>query len=340
MDNNSETSSAPPLITIVIPAYNEESNLPELRRRLLSALEPVENVRFEFILIDNCSEDATDAVAHSFVIEDERWKYIRFSRNFGVEGSMNAGLHFAGGEALIFLFSDLQEPPEVIPEMIEKWSQGYDVVYGVLRKRHDYHWFKSVGAWVAYRLIHFLSDIKIPPNATDYRLISRPVIDALKRTSEQNRYMRGLVFWTGFKHTTFQYDRAPRKHGKTTANILFSIGFAFRALVAFTTKPLKVASIIGAVITSLSLFSGFVYIMLKILTKYGVLNFTPPPPGWTTIILLILLFGGLQIFFLGIIGEYLAHTYNEAKNRPLWIIRESAGFPRDKDPVKTGKTFI
>ena len=339
MDNITSTPEAP-LVSIIIPAYNEESNLPELRRRLLAALDPAKNYHFEFIIIDNCSEDATGAVAHSFVVEDERWKYIRFSRNFGVEGSMNAGLHYSSGDALIFLFSDLQEPPEVIPEMLEKWSEGYDVVYGVLRKRHDYHWVKSVGAWVAYRLIHFLSDVKIPPNATDYRLLSRPVIEALKRTGEQNRYMRGLVFWTGFKHTTFQYDRAPRMHGKTTANILFSIGFALRALVAFTTKPLKIASIVGASITSLSILGAFVYLMLKILTNFGVLNFTPPPPGWTTLTLLILFFGGLQILFLGIIGEYLAHTYNEVKNRPLWIVRESAGFPYDKDPVKSGRTFI
>lgn len=323
------------LVTIVVPAYNEQDNLPKLRTRLAATLDPLTDYRFEFLVIDNCSTDDTEKIGRAFAQQDTRFRYIRFSRNFGLEGSLHAALEFAEGDALIYLFSDLQDPPEAIPAMLEKWREGNDIVYGVLTKRQDDNWLKSMGAHAAYKLINLLSDVKIPPNATDFRLISRPVIDVLKILMERNRYMRGLVWWTGFRQAAFPYERTLRSGGRSSAGFWFSIGFAIKALVAFSTKPLLLASLVGVGTTSLSVVSAIVYTLLHILSRNGLVSFTPPPTGWTTLILLVLFFGGILSLFIGIIGEYLASTYTETKRRPIWIIQHSSGFNDERDPIKT-----
>ena len=321
------------LVTIIVPAYNEEANLPELRRRLGATLDGLPGYRFECLLVDNCSGDRTGEIAREIAAADPRWRDIRFSRTFGAEVSLAAGLHYARGDAVVFLWSDLQEPPEAIATMLSLWDEGYDVVYGTLRKRSDETILKTLGARLAYRLIYWLSEVKIPPNASDFRLLSRPVVEALDRCGERNRYLRGLVHWVGFRQATFVYDRAARRRGRSTTNPLFLFNFAVNALVAFSVRPLRWASAFGLVATLLSVLGAIVYATLSVLSRLRLVDLVPPPPGWSTMMLVIFLFGGLQSVFLGVLGEYLAKVYVEVKQRPLWVVRETAGFSPDQDPL-------
>ena len=320
-----------PLVSIVLPAFNEEANLPELRRRLNETVATLPGYDFEFLLIANRSVDQTPVLGRQFAREDVRWRYLRFSRNFGAEVSLAAGLHYAKGDAVIFMATDLQDPPEMVPVMIQEWEAGYDVVYGKLRQRNDSAFLKSLGARVAYWLIYRLSDVRIPPDATDFRLMARPVVEALNRCGEQNRYLRGLVHWVGFRQTGFEYDRAERKAGKSTANLLFCIKYAFNAVIAFSSQPLRLATYVGLAATVLSLIGIVAYTAVYLAVTYGALKVTPPPPGWTTVVLAILFFSGLQSMFMGLLGEYLANVYQEVKRRPLWVVGESAGFPEQRD---------
>ena len=245
------------LISIVIPVYNEEKNIPEVHARLTKVIETLPDYSFEVLLIDNASKDGSSTLCKELTNKDNRWKYIRFSRNFGIEASFFAGATYAKGDAMLYLFSDLQDPPEVIPEILKKWREGYDVVYGVLTKREDQNLFKSWGAYVAYRMIFLLSDVEIPVNATDFRLLSRPVIDVLRQCKERSRYMRGLTHWAGFRQTSFEFSRAPRVHGRSNATVWWCIKYAVNAMVTFSTKPLRLASYVGIFTMIMSLLGTF-----------------------------------------------------------------------------------
>jgi glycosyltransferase involved in cell wall biosynthesis len=324
------------LITIVMPAYNEELNLPFLFDRVTKVVNSCPDYDWELLLIDNCSEDKTGEVAKCFVEKDPRWRYIRFSRNFGFETSIAAGTYYAKGDALIYLSTDLQDPPELIPNILKQWkAEKVDVVYGVLKARRDSTFLKTLGAKIAYRMIRAMSDISIPVNATDFRLITRPVIEALNRCGERNRYMRGMIHWVGFRHSSFTYDRAERVYGESHAGLIFCINFAITAIMAFSYSPLRWASLLGMLVTAFSMLAGLFYIGLRILDHMGMNPISSPPPaGWATQVLLILFFGGVQCLFLGIIGEYLGRVFNEVKNRPLWVIRETEGYKDQQNPLK------
>jgi glycosyltransferase involved in cell wall biosynthesis len=319
------------LVSIVIPVYNEQDNLPELFTRVEAVANEQTSFEFEFLIVDNCSTDRTEDIVTAQCAKDPRWKYVRFSRNFGAEVSLAAGLKYARGDAAILLFSDLQEPPEYIPDFLVKWQEGYDVVYGTLLTREDASLFKKLGALVAYKLIEKLSDIKIPANATDYRLMSRNVINAINDCGESNRYLRGLVHWVGFSQAAVPYDRAPRKHGETSTNALFLVGYAVNALIAFSERPLKMASLFGFLMVLVSIGGAVLYTILLILSQMGIAPTAPPPPGWTTLTLLVLFFGGMQSLFMGVIGEYIANIYGEVKLRPLWIVDKEIGVSRPGD---------
>lgn len=309
-----------PLVSIVIPAYNEQDNLPELFERVTAVTDDQSDFRFEFILVDNHSADRTEEICVARCAELENWRYIRFSRNFGAEVSLAAGLRHARGDAVILLFSDLQDPPEVIPEFLARWQEGFDVVYGTLRTREDGSLMKKVGSLVAYQVIERLSSVHIPANATDFRLMSRRVVDVLNQCGEANRYLRGLVQWAGFSQATVVYDRAPRKAGETSTNAVFLIRYAINALIAFSEEPLRLASVFGMLTLCLSVLGMLTYLLLLGLSILGIAPTAPPPPGWTTLTLLILFFGGIQSLFMGVLGEYLANMYGEVKLRPLWVI--------------------
>jgi dolichol-phosphate mannosyltransferase len=321
------------LVSIIIPAYNEQDNLPELFERVGAVARDQKAYDFEFLIVDNCSTDRTEDIVTAQCREDSRWKYIRFSRNFGAEVSLAAGLKYARGDAAILLFSDLQEPPEYIPDFLAKWQEGYDVVYGTLLTREDDSFFKKCGSKVAYALIEKLSDIRIPANATDYRLISRSVINAINDCGESNRYLRGLVHWVGFNQASIPYDRAPRKHGNTSTNPLFLIRYAVNALIAFSERPLRLASLFGFLMVLASMAGAVIYVLLLILSQMGLAPTEPPPPGWTTLTLLVLFFGGMQSLFMGVMGEYIANIYGEVKLRPLWVIKKEIGIRRSGEDV-------
>lgn len=312
------------LISITIPAYNEQDSLPALFDRLNSVLQSLKgSYHFECILLDNGSNDRTPEIARELCAGDPRWKYVRYSRNFGSEASLLAGLDFASGDAVINLFSDLQDPPELIPQLLEKFEQGHEVVYGVVRQRSDDSWLKSLGARIGYWLIYRLTECNIPPNATDFRLLSRKVYLHMRNLREADRYMRGLTHWVGFKKIGVEFDRAPRVRGQSAANLIYCVYFTLNAIVSFSARPLRWVMIFGVMVTFLSLFLAFTYVVLH----YFPVSFLPiPSPGITTAVILILFGLGLNSLFLGIIGEYTGRIYNQGKQRPIYIVDEKIGW--------------
>ena len=303
-----------PLITIVVPALNEEESIPDLEKELESVIAPLP-YDFEVLVIDNGSTDATPDLVGAICARDKRWKYVRFSRNFTVEASISAGYHFASGEAIIVLYSDLQDPPDLIPKFLEKWKEGYDVVYGVRTKRPGDPKWRNFLVKVAYRLIAWFSDVVIPTDTGDCRLVSRSVRDALEQCGERNRYMRGLIAWLGFRQVGIPYARRPRSKGTSKAPFTDLLVFVFNAITSFSMRPLRIFSIMGFALLGLSAAMSIVYIALWWRGS--------PPPGVTTIIVLLLIAIGLNSLGIGVLGEYVGRTYAEAKGRPLYVVHRS-----------------
>jgi glycosyltransferase involved in cell wall biosynthesis len=314
-------------LTIAVPLYNEAKNLPELFSRLETVLASMPNLDHEILLIDNHSVDESSVLCLEMTAVDPRYKYLAFSRNFGIEASFQAAITYGEGDAVIFVFSDLQDPPELIPEFVRQWELGYDMVYGKLEGREDHTFFKALGAYFAYHIIHLLSDVNIPRNATDFRLLSSKVIQVLRSCPERSRYMRGLTHWAGYRSIAIPFKRVPRKHGKTNAGFWWCVQYAFHAVISFSTKPLKLASLMGLLMTGMSVLGSGIYVLHLVLTRMG-LNYhvQPPPPGWTTIVMMALFFGGLNCLFLGIIGEYIAQIHQEVKARPHFVVGSKSNF--------------
>jgi glycosyltransferase involved in cell wall biosynthesis len=316
------------LISVVIPAFNEEDNIPRLEQELLAAVRGLP-YSFEFIVIDNGSTDSTGELVKAICARDPRWKYLRFSRNFTVEMSITAGYHYAAGQAIIVLYSDLQDPPGIIPKFIEKWQEGYDVVYGVRHVRPGDAAWRNKAVKIAYRLIGWFSDVPIPNDAGDFRLITRQVRDALERCPEHNRYMRGLIAWLGFRQVGVSYEREARKAGESKAPFSHLLFFAFNAITSFSLRPLRLFTLMGAIILALSIVAAFVYALLWFTGS--------PPPGITTIIVLLLAAIGLNSIGIGILGEYVGRTYAEAKHRPLYVVQEAVNVETpDSEQKKAG----
>lgn len=302
------------LISVVIPAFNEEANIPRVEQELLAALESLP-YSFEFIVIDNGSSDLTGELAKEICARDSRWKYLRFSRNFTVEMSITAGYHYSSGDAIVVLYSDLQDPPQVIARFIEKWQEGYDVVYGVRTVRPGDPAWRNGAAKIAYRVIGWFSDVPIPNDAGDFRLISRQVRDALEQCPEQNRYMRGLIAWLGFKQVGVTYEREPRKAGSSKAPFFDLIFFVFNAVTSFSLRPLRLFTLMGTIMLMVSMIAAVVYAMLWLTVS--------APPGITTIIVLLLAAIGINSIGIGLLGEYVGRTYAESKRRPLYVVQEA-----------------
>jgi polyisoprenyl-phosphate glycosyltransferase len=304
----------PPLISIVIPARNERDNIAPLERELRTTLDRLP-YRFEYIVVDNASSDGTDLLVKEICQRDPRWKYVGFSRDFGVEASLTAGYRLATGDAIVVLYSDLQDPPQVIPRFLEKWAEGYDVVYGVRTVRPGDARWRNAMVRLVYGLIAALADVRIPRNAGDFRLISRRVADALETFTESNRYMRGLIAWLGFRQTGIEYARRPRAAGESKAPIGALIAFALNAFTSFSIKPLRVFTLLGFAILVLTMLAIPVYVFLFLTGD--------PPPGITTLIVLSFVGIGINSLGIGVLGEYLGRTYAETKRRPLYVIAES-----------------
>lgn len=305
------------LLTITMPARNEEGNLPRAYEEVTEVMKRLPEYDYEVIVIDNASTDRTGEIARELCRRDHRWKYVRFSRNFGGETSLTVGLRLAKGDAVINLFSDLQDPTDRIPDFVRKWEEGYDVVSGILQARRDSAKWRGAAARLAYKLIRASSDIEIPENATDFRLVSRRVVDAFNKLNERQRYVRGLMHWVGFSKCEIPYDRRPRQWGKSKAPFWWCFQFTLDAITSFSTKPLKLFMIFGSGILAVSFLMALYYAATRIF------NIDDPPRGIPTILVLLLANLGVLSVGIGLLGEYLGHVYTEVKRRPLFVIADA-----------------
>jgi polyisoprenyl-phosphate glycosyltransferase len=312
-----------PLVSIVIPARNEIDNIPILEQQLVSALEN-QPYDFEFLVIDNGSTDGTDSAVKAICERDPRWKFVGLSRDFGIDASISAGYRLASGAAIVVIYSDLQDPPDVIPRFLAKWQEGFDVVYGVRTVRPGDPRWRNAAIKIVYAAIAKMADVEIPRNAGDFRLISRRVRDALMTCTESNRYMRGLIAWLGFRQVGISYERRPRTSGESKFPLGSLIVFALNAFTSFSLKPLRIFTILGFALLALSLLAVPVYVFLYFTTG--------APQGITTLIVLGLLGIGVNSLGIGVLGEYLGRTYAETKRRPLFVIAESTNVAEDLLP--------
>lgn len=315
-----EAAARLPSISILAPVYNEEPVLPELYRRVKAVMDDL-GYPWELVLVDDGSHDRSAEVIAGLHEQDKRVKGVSFSRNFGFQVAVTAGLDHAQGDAVILTDADLQDPPEVFPDMIEKWRQGYDVVYGVRASREGETWFKLLTAKVFYRLIYRITDIEIPLDTGDFRLMDRRVVNAIRRMPERNRFLRGMVPWVGYKQTGVPYERRARYAGESKfSSVKQMLPFAIDAITSFSYLPLQLATYMGFILAAVSL--------LAIIAVIAVRLFGPSSPllGQATTLVTVLFLGGVQLISLGIIGEYLGRIYDEVKGRPLYLVEEKWGF--------------
>jgi dolichol-phosphate mannosyltransferase len=306
-----------PEYSIVIPVYNEEETLPTLHERLTSLLEQLDGSA-EVILVDDGSRDDSFARMMEMSMCDPRFKVLQFSRNFGHQAAVTAGLDFAAGNAVIVMDADLQDPPEAVLAMAARWREGFDVVYAVRRQRAGENRFKRFTAAAFYRLLRRLTDVDIPADVGDFRLVDRKVLDAYKTMRESDRFVRGMFSWVGFKQTGVMYDRRERFAGETKYPLRKMMMFAVDGIVSFSNAPLRLALGLGFVVALVSFVGAFVAIFLKITGAFTV-------PGWASITFVTSFLGGVQLIVLGVVGEYVGRTYAETKRRPLYIVNHSAG---------------
>ncbi len=304
--------------SIVVPVYNEELVVEESYKRLKQVMDST-NEPYELIFVNDGSRDKTAELVSGLCDHDKNVRLINFSRNFGHQTAITAGMDNSSGQAVVVIDADLQDPPEVILDMIAKWKEGYDVVYGQRLKRKGETFFKKVTAKLFYRLLSSMTSVDIPVDTGDFRLIDRKVCDVMSSLTEKNRYVRGLVSWVGFKQTAVTYVRDERFAGETKYPLKKMLKFAMDGITTFSYKPLKISTYVGFLVSILSFIYLIVVLCLKLFTDTTV-------SGWASTLAVSLIFNGVILMMLGIIGEYIGRIYDETKNRPLYIIREKKGF--------------
>ena len=302
-------------ISIIIPAYNEEESLPMLRDRIEKLMNSMKNYNFEILFVNDGSKDKTIEIIKKMREEDSRINYVDFSRNFGKEIAMIAGLDYATGDCVIFMDADLQDPPELIPELVKYWEQGYDDVYAKRRSRKGETWLKKFTSKMYYKVLQKTTRIEIQKDTGDFRLLDRRCVNALKKLRESERNTKSMFSWIGYKKKEVLYDRDPRIAGTTKWNYIKLIDLAIDGITSFTTSPLRLSTYI-AIPTFLVLFVYFIYVIVKCFVIKQAIQ------AFQAIILLILFFSGVQILLFGIVGEYLGRIFNETKNRPLYLVNE------------------
>jgi polyisoprenyl-phosphate glycosyltransferase len=304
-----------PKYSLVIPVYNEESMIPELYRRVSAVMDGLDDTA-ELILINDGSRDRTLQLLRELHERDERVVYLGLARNFGHQIAVTAGLNYVRGKVIIVLDADLQDPPELIPEMLKLWQQGYQVVYAQRTKRVREGWFKRLCAYVFYRLLKQLANVDIPTDTGDFCLMDRQVVDLLNQMPERNRYVRGLRSWVGFNQTAIKFERDLRFAGEVKYTFTKSFALAVNGLVSFSSIPLRLSTYLG-------LFSAVAAIMMGILVLYWRI-FTPNSTltGFATIAIAIFFLGAVQLISIGILGEYIGRIYEEVKGRPLYTLAE------------------
>jgi polyisoprenyl-phosphate glycosyltransferase len=313
-----------PEYSFVIPVFNEREALLPLYERLLPTLEQLDGTA-EVILVDDGSEDDSFDQMMELSLKDERFKVLQLSRNFGHQTAITAGLDFAAGNAVVVMDADLQDPPEMVLTMAQRWREGFDVVYAVRRERHGENRFKRFSAATFYRILRRLTDVEIPADVGDFRLVDRKAVEAYKTMRENDRFIRGMFSWVGFRHTGVTYDRDERIAGETKYPLAKMMNFAIDGIVSFSNAPLRLALAVGFVVSITSFVYGFVAIFLKVSGAFTV-------PGWTSIIFVASFLGGVQLIVLGVVGEYVGRIYVETKRRPLYIVNRSAGLPPVREP--------
>jgi glycosyltransferase involved in cell wall biosynthesis len=305
------------MISVIIPIFNEQEVLPELHRRLTGVIGQLRE-EAEVILVDDSSRDKSFELMKEIHKQDPRFKLIRLSRNFGHQVAISAGIELAHGDAVVLMDGDLQDPPELLPQMVDLWKQGNAVVYTVKRSRKE-NPLKRFAFKSFYRVLHFLSSIRIPMDAGNFSLMDRNVVDVLRSMPERNRYISGLRAWAGFPQAHVTYDRDPRFAGKPQMSIRRLIQLALDGIISFSNVPLRMAIYLGLTTAVVSFAGGLFVLYEKLFTDRAIL-------GWTSTIVSILFMGGMILLTLGVIGEYISRIYEEVKKRPLYVIRDKVGF--------------
>ena len=307
------------MLSIVIPCYNEEEVLSEAIKQIKAFCSDLTTLAVEVIFIDDGSRDRTLELLKGYASEDSRIKIIGFSRNFGHQIAVTAGIDASVGDAVILIDADLQDPPEIMHQMIAKWREGYDVVYGTRTERLGESIFKLATARAFYRLLNQLSEVTIPLDTGDFRLMSRQVADSLRAMPERDRFVRGMVSWVGFKQIALPYRRVERFAGVSKYPLRKMLRFAIDGIFSFSIKPLQLSIGLGVMSAFLALIGIFAALYLRIFTSIWI-------EGWTALMIAILFIGGVQLICIGILGEYIGRIYSTVKNRPLYIAREYIGF--------------
>ena len=305
-------------ISVIVPAYNEEESLPLLIERMNKIMEQMKEYEFELLFVNDGSKDKTIQIIKEMREKDNRISYVDFSRNFGKEIAMIAGLDYATGDCVIFIDADLQDPPELIPELVKYWEQGYDDVYAKRRSRKGESWLKKFTSKMYYKVLQHLTQVEIQKDTGDFRLLDRRCVNALKKLRESQRNTKSMFSWIGYNKKEVLYDRDARIAGKTKWNYIKLVDLAIDGITSFTTSPLRLSTFI-AIPTFMLLFGYFAYVIAKCFVVHKAIQ------AFQAIILLILFFSGVQILLFGIIGEYLGRIFNETKNRPLYLVNEYNG---------------
>ncbi len=315
-----------PKYSFIIPIYNEEETISEMYRRMRAVMDRMDGT-VELILINDGSRDRSLHLMRDLHNKDSRVCYLSFARNFGHQIAVTAGLNFARGQIIVILDADLQDPPELIPNMVEKWRQGYQVVYAQRTQRRQEGWFKRFTAYSFYRLLKQLADVDIPTDTGDFCLLDRQVVEVLNAMPERNRYIRGLRSWIGFRQTAIKFEREARFAGKVKYTFRKSLALAINGLVSFSTVPLRISTYVG-------LLAAIASILMALLVLYWRI-FVPNSPltGFTMVLMAIFFIGAVQLVSIGILGEYIGRIYEEVKGRPLYTLAEVGGFVRQTTKV-------
>jgi polyisoprenyl-phosphate glycosyltransferase len=321
------------LLSVVVPCMNEEAVLRTTHQRLISVLEQAP-LSFELVYVDDGSTDSTPNILRDLQSQDTRVRVVRFSRNFGHQIAITAGVEHASGDAVAIIDADLQDPPEVILEFLAKWLDGYDVIYGIRTERDGETHFKLWTAKFFYRFINRLSDTRIPTDTGDFRLLDRRVVEALRSMPERDRYVRGMVSWLGFSQVGVPYHRAARAAGETKFSLFKMIRLALDGIVSFSVLPLRVATWTGFAASGLSILGIIVVLLERFFQVPGLVK------GWSSAVIANLFIGGVQLICLGIIGEYVGRIYGEAKRRPLYVVRERMGFESRAQNAATRQSLL
>jgi glycosyltransferase involved in cell wall biosynthesis len=298
-------------------------------RRLKAVLDTLGET-YEIVFVNDGSRDKTSEIVRGMCASDENVKLVEFSRNFGHQIAVTAGMDHSSGRTVVLIDADLQDPPELIVDMIALWREGYDVVYGKRIERKGESWFKKMTAAMFYRLLRSMTSVNIPVDTGDFRLMDRKVCDALSSMREQSRFIRGMVSWAGFKQSSVDYVRDERFAGETKYPLRKMIQLSLDAMTSFSTKPLKIASVLGFILSAV----GFVYLFVVLYQHFFTDSTTQ---GWTSLIAINLLFNGITLSLLGVLGEYIGRTYEEAKRRPLYLVADAVNFEGQLDPSRERK---